>query len=692
MDYSLRYVILGQGAVDRWPTLDAALDQLADVTDVLEPDGAGEVEALLRTEPPQSVRFSTEEHSWASCTCGENSRSRPCSHYIAARLVWLQRKGGAGGVEASLMARRAAAMAAMGSAMSALVDTYLEQAADEEEVAFADLMWDVPGVEAAMAAARTMVGRVSEAQLSRFLLTIVTFHLRGQEHSVRRRLLGTAITLGENLAQPIDPGAPEINASALLELRRRLRGAITAEDVVFSRLFVTYRNVCQALGELLRRQAVDPRTFASQLLADELAAPHLSFPVLGWVAPTLDPSGAVLFPLMLEGLDATAASGAVADRAVSGVRSTVPRLRAEIAYAAGDKEALAAALEDWPDAPYGEFHARASRRKPLTLRLAIAEAAHRAGRLRWIETDSSPQWSRSARAEHLFMGGLPSTYDPRIECIAIQRVHDDLPGHPAWAHVAIGDLVVLLADLDRPDDARRVLLDHARQFPMPAHRPEFERIWTAAGLGRGAQAGRDARSVEQAAPWPPDELIHRNELSEAPTPVGPACETHDMKPSMPLAMSNHQVENLAIAYVLDYERAAGRTAVDTHHVPGSRVDVESTDDVSGEKRLIEIKAVGGAGRGDDLWLEPIQVAALEQVPGSHLYIVTNVKSPEPDAIRVLDLTGEQLRERLAAKREKHYYEVPLPVAVYDDLLAKALEAPSPIGVDDTQDGVDTATD
>lgn len=355
MDYSLRYVILGRGAVDRWPTLDDALDQLADVTDVVESEGTSEVQVLLRTEPPQNVRFSTVEHSQASCTCGENSRSRPCSHYIAARLVWLQRKGGASSAEASLMTHRAAAMSAMGTAMSALVDTYLKQAEDEEEVAFVDLMCDVPGVEAAMAAARAMVGRASEAQLSRFLLTVVTSHLRGQEHSTLRRQLGTAITLGEELAQPIDPDAPELNAPALLELRRRLRRAIMAEDVVFSRLSVTYRNVCQALGELLRRQVVDPRAFASQVLADELTAPRLSFPVLGWVAPNLDPSGTVLFPLMLEELDAMVTSGEGASPDESEDSSAAHRLRAEIAYAAGDADALAAALEAWPDAPYGEF-------------------------------------------------------------------------------------------------------------------------------------------------------------------------------------------------------------------------------------------------------------------------------------------------------------------------------------------------
>lgn len=77
MDYSLRYVILGQAAVDRWPNLDAALEQLADVTDVLESGETREVEALLRTDLPQNVRFSTVSHSQVSCTCGKSTRDRP---------------------------------------------------------------------------------------------------------------------------------------------------------------------------------------------------------------------------------------------------------------------------------------------------------------------------------------------------------------------------------------------------------------------------------------------------------------------------------------------------------------------------------------------------------------------------------------------------------------------------------------
>ena len=146
-----------------------------------------------------------------------------------------------------------------------------------------------------------------------------------------------------------------------------------------------------------------------------------------------------------------------------------------------------------------------------------------------------------------------------------------------------------------------------------------------------------------------------------------------MTPKSPLQLSNHEVEARAIEAVIAHERAAGRTARDTRTIKGAPVDVESIDNATGEKRLIEIKAFGGAGRGDDLWLEPNQVEALERVPGAHLYLVTNIRAADPSQIRILDLTGEQLRERLEQKREKHYFEVPLPVSVYDLLAAKSSE-------------------
>lgn len=149
-----------------------------------------------------------------------------------------------------------------------------------------------------------------------------------------------------------------------------------------------------------------------------------------------------------------------------------------------------------------------------------------------------------------------------------------------------------------------------------------------------------------------------------------------MKQADLLKLSNYEIESRAIDAVIAYESAAGRTAVDLRSRKDALVDVESFDDATGEKRLIEVKAFGGAGRGDFLWLELNQVAAFEQDSDAHLYIVTNVRSADPSAIRILDLTGEQLRERLGKKREKHYFEVPMPVAVYDDLVANAAALPT----------------
>ena len=143
-----------------------------------------------------------------------------------------------------------------------------------------------------------------------------------------------------------------------------------------------------------------------------------------------------------------------------------------------------------------------------------------------------------------------------------------------------------------------------------------------------------------------------------------------------LKLSNHEIESRAIDAVIAFERAAGRKASDTRYTQGALVDVESFDEVTKEKRLIEVKAFGGASRGDDLWLEPNQIKAFAKDPAAHLYLVTNVRSADPSAIRILDLTGDQLRERIEQKREKHYFEVPMPIAVYDDLLAKSSGLPT----------------
>lgn len=65
----------------------------------------------------------------------------------------------------------------------------------------------------------------------------------------------------------------------------------------------------------------------------------------------------------------------------------------------------------------------------------------------------------------------------------------------------------------------------------------------------------------------------------------------------------NQVEDAAIAFVTATEQAIGHEVLDTRRQPGAPTDL-----VRGE-RIVEVKAYGGAARGEDLWLEPAQVAA-----------------------------------------------------------------------------------
>lgn len=123
-------------------------------------------------------------------------------------------------------------------------------------------------------------------------------------------------------------------------------------------------------------------------------------------------------------------------------------------------------------------------------------------------------------------------------------------------------------------------------------------------------------------------------------------------------LTNRQVEDRAIQLLLDREHAAGRHAVDTRH-QGALADIEGD-------WLIEVKAYGQSARGSDLWLETRQVeAALADPERFHLVLVENMRAGQP---RIIDIHGDQLRSLLDRRREKHYFEVPLPTGVYDALV------------------------
>lgn len=301
MSYALRYVILGAESTERWPELKEALQLFGLVSDVVEIEQERRVEAILRTEPPRQVRFSTVNPHGTSCSCGENSPTRPCPHYVAARLVWEQERDEDGEIE--ILRRRASAVAALGEAQAALVDTYLALDEAGDPMALEDLVWDHPGPEAAMELARAMVGRATEEQLSRFLLRAIEVPLGTTRQAPRREELRIAVVLGDHLSRPVDRQVPSGNAHALVEIYGRLRRAFSDDDVNGGELLDSFLAVCRALGELVSAGVIETRSLQRTLPEDELASPPLDLSLLGSVAARLGPTAAQLFRPLVEEIE-----------------------------------------------------------------------------------------------------------------------------------------------------------------------------------------------------------------------------------------------------------------------------------------------------------------------------------------------------------------------------------------------------
>jgi hypothetical protein len=123
-------------------------------------------------------------------------------------------------------------------------------------------------------------------------------------------------------------------------------------------------------------------------------------------------------------------------------------------------------------------------------------------------------------------------------------------------------------------------------------------------------------------------------------------------------VGNRAVEDAAIAWVIELERAAGKEPRDTRYA-GAAGDIESSG------RVIEVKAAGTSSRGNDLWLEPRQVEEARRSPDFYVYLVENVRQGDPRLFTLKIFGGEQLQRLIARARERHYFEVPLPVAEYD---------------------------
>jgi hypothetical protein len=121
---------------------------------------------------------------------------------------------------------------------------------------------------------------------------------------------------------------------------------------------------------------------------------------------------------------------------------------------------------------------------------------------------------------------------------------------------------------------------------------------------------------------------------------------------------NRAIEDAAIDYVLELERAAGRAPSDSRY-QGAPGDVDSPP------RVIEVKAFGGSSRSYGLLLEPRQIDEARRNVNFYLYVVENVRQGDPAKFTLKVLHGERLHGMLDRAVEHRYYEVPWPVADYD---------------------------
>lgn len=115
-------------------------------------------------------------------------------------------------------------------------------------------------------------------------------------------------------------------------------------------------------------------------------------------------------------------------------------------------------------------------------------------------------------------------------------------------------------------------------------------------------------------------------------------------------VGNKAIEDAAVKWVLELERAAGRQPQDTRH-KGAAADIESPP------RVIEVKAFGMSSRGYDLWLETRQVDEARKNPNFYVYVVENIRQGDRRLFTLRVLGGTRLQQLLTRAKEQHYYTV-----------------------------------
>lgn len=122
-------------------------------------------------------------------------------------------------------------------------------------------------------------------------------------------------------------------------------------------------------------------------------------------------------------------------------------------------------------------------------------------------------------------------------------------------------------------------------------------------------------------------------------------------------MSNRTIEDLAIAWVRELERADGREPRDARG--------QSAVDIISSERHIEVKAFGGSARGEMLWLEEAQVREARQNPDFWLYVVDGLRNGDPDSYGIVRYSRDEAVALIERGRRRVHWETTLPAGDYD---------------------------
>ena len=433
------------------------LSMLPRVGDLIEEDDGSWV-ALVRSDPPQMISLRPGRASGSfRCSCGTCAPQRPCAHAVAATLARLRKEHGLSEARLERWERLVRALLARAEGRDRLAAAWVEAHAVGDRGSAGMILSDVGSVEDALDMARSFAPQVPEAVAAEFLLDVAGSRGIDETQRLSESAIADARELAGQLLGNDGERAGIVRLPMLLAIAGAARRTLTRPGEQLG-LEVCLNWACAALADVVADHKDSAMAVATTLVAAEVASPPDAFPWLAVMMEALGPAARLIACAMRDALDRRGQVGWTAVDA-----DVQYRIDAEIALAIGDPGLLIHTLEEWRSAPLGEFQRRLERPDGLAGQVAVMDAARRWDRLRW-----APGWP-----SHDDLGLVPARALPVLE--AIER-------SSSMRNVAVGDVVLRLAGRGSKEEARRVLVEHARRHDGTRHRAELDRVWDAAGL------------------------------------------------------------------------------------------------------------------------------------------------------------------------------------------------------------------